>query len=171
MLGLLSKLKHYGIDDKIWTWIFNFLKRVVVDGIRSDLVTVDSGVRQGTVLGPILFLLHINDLPSVISSKVRLFADDCLVYRKIKSRQDQNDLQKDINLLESWGTTWRMRFNAANIHVWKRLMCVPGKNILKSSATSVTTLTHMDNRSFLTVLVRGMALQPRLLKTLQRPTL
>ena len=54
-----------------------------------------------------------------------------------------------------------------HIHVWKRLMCVPGKNILKSSATSVTTLTHMDNRSFLTVLVRGMAL----LKTLQRPTL
>ena len=54
-----------------------------------------------------------------------------------------------------------------HIHVWKRLMCVPGKTILKSSATSVTTLTHMDNRSFLTVLVRGMAL----LKTLQRPTL
>ena len=83
--GLLSKLKHYGIDDKIWLWISNFLKqrkqRVVVDGIQSDLVTVDSGVPQGTVLGPILFLLHINDLPSVISSKVRLFADDCLVYR------------------------------------------------------------------------------------------
>ena len=54
-----------------------------------------------------------------------------------------------------------------HIHVWNRLMCVPGKNILKSSTTSVTTLTHMDNRSFLTVLVRGMALQ----KTLQRPTL
>ena len=104
--GLLSKLKHYGIDDKIWTWISNFLKqRVVVDGIQSDLVTVDSGVPQGTVLGPILFLLHINDLPSVIPSKVRLFADDCLVYREIKSRQDQNDLQKDLNLLESWGST------------------------------------------------------------------
>ena len=57
--GLLSKLKHYGIDDKIWLWISNFLKqrkqRVVVDGIQSDLVTVDSGVPQGTVLGPILF--------------------------------------------------------------------------------------------------------------------
>ena len=96
--GLLSKLKHYGIDDKIWLWISNFLKqRVVVDGIQSDLVTVDSGVPQGTVLGPILFLLHINDLPSVISSKVRLFADDCLVYREIKNRQDQIALQKDLN--------------------------------------------------------------------------
>ena len=121
--GLLSKLKHYGIDDKIWTWISNFLKqrkqRVVVDGIQSDLVTVDSGVPQGTVLGPILFLLHINDLPSVISSKVRLFADDCLVYREIKSRQDQNDLQKDLNLLESWGSTWGMRFNAAKCNIMR----------------------------------------------------
>ena len=122
--GLLSKLKHYGIDDKIWTWISNFLKqrkqRVVVDGIQSDLVTVDSGVPlRGTVLGPILFLLHINNLPSVISSKVRLFADDCLVYREIKSRQDQNDLQKDLNLLESWGSTWGMRFNAAKCNIMR----------------------------------------------------
>ena len=118
--GLLSKLKHYGIDDKICTWISNFLKqRVVVDGIQSDLVTVDSGVPQGTVLGPILFLRHINDLPSVISSKVRLFADDCLVYREIKSRQDQNDLQKDLNLLESWGSKWGMRFNAAKCNIMR----------------------------------------------------
>ena len=59
----------------------------------------NSWVPQSTFLDPILFLLHINDLPSVISSKVRLFADDCLVYREIKSRQDQNDLQNDLNLL------------------------------------------------------------------------
>ena len=118
--GLLSKLKHYGIDDKIWTWISNFLKqRVVVDGIHSDLVSVDSGVPQGTVLGPILCLLHINDLPSVISSKVRLFADDCLVYREIKGKQDQNNLQKDLNLLETWGSTWGMRFNAAKCNIMR----------------------------------------------------
>ena len=121
--GLLSKLKHYGIDDKIWLWISNFLKqrkqRVVVDGIQSDLVTVDSGVPQGTVLGPLLFLLHINDLPSVISSKVRLFADDCLVYREIKNRQDQIALQKDLNLLENWGSKWGMRFNAAKCNIMR----------------------------------------------------
>ena len=67
----------------------------------------------------VLFLLHINDLPSVISSKVRLFADDCLVYREIKSRQDQNDLQKDLNLLESWRSTWGMRFNAAKCNIMR----------------------------------------------------
>ena len=119
-LCLLSKLKHYSIYDKIGTWVSNFLKqRVVVDRIQSDLVTVDLGVPQGTVLCPILFLLHINDLPSVISSKVRLFADDCLVYREIKSKQDQNDLQKDLNLLESWGTKWGMRFNAAKCNIMR----------------------------------------------------
>ena len=76
---------------------------------------MDSGVLQGTVLGPILFLLHINDLPSIVSSKVRLFADDCLIYRQIKSNNDQIELQRDLNLLESWG----MRFNAAKCNIMR----------------------------------------------------
>ena len=78
-----------------------------------------SGVPQGTVLGPLLFLLHINDLPSVVSSKVRLFADDCLIYRNIKNKEDQIALQKDLNLLENWGNTWGMRFNAAKCNIMR----------------------------------------------------
>ena len=83
--GLLSKLS---IDEKILLWNYNFIKKnrkqsVVVDGKQSSLIDVVSGVPQGTVLGPLLFLFHINDLPSVVSSKVRLFADDCLIYRSI----------------------------------------------------------------------------------------
>ena len=78
-----------------------------------------SGVPQGTVLGPLLFLLHINDLPSVVSSKVRLFADDCLIYRNIKNKDDQIALQKDLNLLENWGNTWGMRFNAAKCNIMR----------------------------------------------------
>ena len=80
---------------------------------------MDSGVPQGTVLGPILFLLHINDLPSIVSSKVRLFADDCLIYRQIKSNNDQIELQRDLNLLESWGAKWGMRFNAAKCNIMR----------------------------------------------------
>ena len=121
--GLLSKLKHYGIDEKIWLRIYNFLKdrkqSVVVDGKQSSLIDVVSGVPQGTVLGPLLFLLHINDLPSVVSSKVRLFADDCLIYRNIKNKEDQIALLKDLNLLENWGNTWGMRFNAAKCNIMR----------------------------------------------------
>ena len=76
-----------------------------------------SGVPQGTVLGTLLVLLHINDLPSVVSSKVRLFADDCLIYRNIKNKEDQIALQKDLNLLENWGNTWGMRFYAAKCNI------------------------------------------------------
>ena len=121
--GLLSKLKHYGIDKNIWQWISNFLKNrkqcVVVDGISSSPVDVDSGVPQGTVLGPILFLLHINDLPSIVSSKVRLFADDCLIYKQIKNNNDQIERQRDLNLLESWGAKWGMRFNPAKCNIMR----------------------------------------------------
>ena len=121
--GLLSKLKHNEIDVKIGLWIYNFLKNrkqsVVVDGKQSSLIDVVSGLPQGTVLGPLLFLLHINDLASVVYSKVRLFADDCLIYRNIKNKEDQIALQKDLNLLENWGNTWGMRFNAAKCNIMR----------------------------------------------------
>ena len=97
--GLLSKLKHYGIDEKIWLWIYNFLEKnrkqsVVVDGKQSSLIDVVSGIPQGTVLGPLLFLLHINDLSSVVSSKVRLFADDCLITEILKIKKTKLHCKK-----------------------------------------------------------------------------
>ena len=92
---------------------------VVVDDKQSSLIDVVSGVPQGTVLGPLLFLHRTNDIPSVVSSKVRLFADDCLIYRNIKNKEDQIALQKDLNLLENWGNTWGMRFNAAKCNIMR----------------------------------------------------
>ena len=86
--------------------------RVVVDGEFSDSVTVDSGVPQGTVLGPLLFLCHINNLPDCVKSQVRLFADDCLLYRTINSQSDHLTFQKDLEALEKWASDWGMRFNA-----------------------------------------------------------
>ena len=84
--------------------------RVVVNGIKSDWVSVMSGVPQGAVLGPLLFPLHINDIMSDIESEIRLFADDCVCYREIKDMEDTLELQKDIDRLGIWVRKWVMRF-------------------------------------------------------------
>ena len=68
-------------------------------------------------MGPLLFLLYINDLPAHVTSSVRLFADDCLLYRPIKSATDQIQLQHDLNALFSWAETWGMHFNPAKCYI------------------------------------------------------
>ena len=112
---LCEKIKSYGIDGDTNRWISNFLKdrkqRVVVDGESSDTIQVKSGVPQGSVLGPCLFLAYINDLPEQITSNSRLFADDTAVDRKIQSRSDQEKLQSDLNSLEDWENQWDMAFH------------------------------------------------------------
>ena len=70
------------------------------------------GVPQGTVLGPLMFLGHINDLPDSVTSSVRLFADDCLLYHTIKQEDNHQALQKDLKNLEEWANKWGMWFNA-----------------------------------------------------------
>ena len=105
---LLGEPSLYGINGPILCWTEAFLtdwvQVVVVEGFRSPEGRVLSGVPQGTVLGPLLFLLHINDLPSVITSQLRLFADDCLIYRPIRSTADCEALQRDLDSLERWSS-------------------------------------------------------------------
>jgi len=118
---LLHKMNMYGVDGSLNSWLKDFLTsrsmQVVVDGEKSESVHVASGVPQGTVLGPILFLCHINDLPDSVKSTVRLFADDCLLYRRIRNMADHARLQKDLAELEKWATTWGMRFNAKKCYI------------------------------------------------------
>ena len=78
---------------------------------------VISGVPQGSVLGPTLFLLYINDIHSGINSTVRLFADDTALYKKIASQSDADSLQEDLNTLQRWEERWQMRFNVSKCHV------------------------------------------------------
>ena len=110
------KLDWYGIRGNTREWILDFLsgrsQRVVLEGASSDSEPVVSGVPQGTVLGPVLFLLYINDLPDVaVHSTVRLFADDCIVYRPIRNNDDTILLQNDLNKIAEWEFMWQMQFN------------------------------------------------------------
>ena len=86
--------------------------KVFLSYLMSEEATVDSGVPQGTVLGPLLFLYHINDLPDSVSSSVKLFADDCLLYGNIRT-QDHTILQEDLQKLEVCAKDWGMRLNNA----------------------------------------------------------
>ena len=95
-------------------WVNAFLcyrqQRVVVNGVKSDLTPVVSGVPQGTFLGPLLFSLHINDITADKESKIRLFADDFVCYREIKDKEDTLKLQRDIDRLGNWARKWGLRF-------------------------------------------------------------
>ena len=111
---LLEKLRYYGVDGKLNRLLGGLLQdrrqRVVVNGSKSSWVPVRSGVPQGTVIGPILFLAYINDIKSGIQSDMRLFADDSIIYRKINSDEDQRVLSEDLKKLQNWAEKWQMIF-------------------------------------------------------------
>ena len=112
---LILKLKSHGIGISIINWIEQWLtdrrQRVVVDGEVSNWKPVLSGVPQGSVLGPILFLIYINDLEEGVTSKILKFADDTKHFRKIKGNGDKQQLQDDIDKLIKRSEKWQMLFN------------------------------------------------------------
>ena len=116
-VGLLSKLEHYGIRGPLLEWTSSFLNGrkqcVVIDGKASEPTNVLSGVPQGTVLGPLFFLVYINDISKNLTpgTKIRLFADDSLLYRTIRSSIDSQILQKDLNTLQHWEKLWKIEFH------------------------------------------------------------
>lgn len=103
---LTLKLHHYGIRGKTNRWIESFLanrrQTVVLEGEKSYEANVTSGVPQGSVLGPCLFLFYINDIPDRLQAKVRLFADDTAAYLGIQSLSDAEALQRDLDELARW---------------------------------------------------------------------
>ena len=123
-------------------WIDSFLcfrQRVVVNGVKLDWATVLSGVPQGTVLGPLLFSLYINDITSDIESEIRLFADDCVCYREIKDEEDTEKLQRDIDQLGCWARKWGRRFQPVKCN----MMQLTRKRIKKIHASYTLEGTHL----------------------------
>ena len=124
---LLHKMAKYGITQQILNWVAAFLdsrtQRVVIRGTTSKAFDVTSGVPQGSVLGPVLFLIFINDLPLEVISPMSLFADDSKVFTKIitngkaKKKNDNNNLygnealQRDLDNIQDWARRWKMEFN------------------------------------------------------------
>ena len=128
--GLLYKLKKIGIGGNILNWfnsyLFNRLQRVVVKNKASDFGVIQAGVPQGSVLGPLLFLVYINDLVLNINSDIKLFADDTCLYIDFVHQNDaETILNDDLKTIKEWADTWIVSFSPNKT---KTLTCSLKKN-------------------------------------------
>ena len=124
---LLVKLRSYGIDGNLFKWIKDFLSQrfqyVKVGKETSSTMGVTSGIPQGSILGPILFLIFINDLPDCVNSTCSIFADDTKIYNTC---ENNSTIQNDINALQDWSHKWQLYFNCTKckcIHFGKNNPC------------------------------------------------
>ena len=112
--GLIFKLKKIGIEGEMLDILCSFLEdrqqRVTLDGENSDWVDIEAGVPQGSILGPILFLIYINDLIEVVSSDIRIFADDTFIFRIVDATSSE-ELIKDLEAITRWSVQWKLEFN------------------------------------------------------------
>ncbi|MES9884664.1 MAG: reverse transcriptase family protein, partial [Sedimenticola sp.] len=123
---LFEKLKGYGIRGNVLKWIQSILdnrkQRVSLNGEYSKWSNVTSGIPQGSVIGPTLFLIYINDLPEVVQNTVKMFADDTKIFARVNNMHESNVLQNDINSLTTWSEKWQLKFNASkckHMHIGK----------------------------------------------------
>lgn len=115
---LLLKLANLGVSGDLWLWLHCYLSKrfqcVCIEECRSDLLPVVSGVPQGSILGPLLFLVFINDLPAVVRhSSIFLFADDSKCAKQIHCLQDCVQLQEDLDSMSNWSVDWKLQFKAS----------------------------------------------------------
>ncbi len=120
---MLMKLENYGVNGSLLAWFTSYLsgrqQRVVVDGFYSDWLPVTSGVPQGSILGPLLFFVYVNDAPDYIqqNSSIALYADDSKLFRSIKQQTDYTFLQSDLDSLYHWSQDWAMSFSSTKCEV------------------------------------------------------
>ena len=158
---LILKLHQHGIRGDTLNWIKDFFdnrkQTVVINGINSDEIPVSSGVPQGSVLYPILFLAYMNDLPEQVKSRVRLIADDTAMYLVISSNTEGQVLQTDLACLEQWEKMWDMQFNPSKcqvLHITRKVKPLNTKYILHNveleiaSAAKYLGVTIADDLSW-----------------------
>lgn len=114
--GLIHKLEAIGLRGNLLTWFKDYLSNrkqaVVVKGEQSDYLDVSAGVPQGSVLGPLLFLVYINDIITDIDSTIKLFADDTSMYSFVSDLNEQTEtLNSDLNKISQWANKWKVNFN------------------------------------------------------------
>lgn len=153
---LMSKLsKVPDIDDYLLRWIHDFLtnriQQVVLDAKSSESLPVSSGVPQGSVLGPTLFLLYINDLPDVIDCNISLFADDTLLFQIVNNLDDENRMQNNINKVRAWADHWKMDFNVAKCSI----MVFNGKGTTPKYKLGSEILEHVEQTKYLGVTIES----------------
>ena len=153
---LIQKLHMYNIHPGIVSWVEDFLRarqqRVCVNGHLSDWRPVTSGIPQGSVLGPVLFIVFINDLPSCINTDCRIFADDTKVYTEV-SKSHNNTLQDDICSLQDWSEKWQMEFNVDKCAVLQLGANNPHHNYIMEVNHKETILKQSEEERDLGILV------------------
>ena len=123
-MKLIKKLESYGIDNVLVRWIKPFLsnrKQRMIGDSSSNWEYVTSSVPKGSVLGPLLFTIFINDLPEKAKNKCKLYADDCKLIGLIEKEEDVQVIQKDLDELQFWAKNWQMSFNFEKCKVIKTL--------------------------------------------------
>ena len=150
---LLIKMKMLGMTGKIHGWIEAFLKGrkqcVRVDNECSSWSDVKSGIPQGSVLGPILFVIFINDMPDVVNSMCQLFADDAKIFRGLKAKADVSALQDDLNSLNIWSEKWQLAFNVDKC----KALHIGNKNTHHKYRMNGKGLEHIEEEKDLGVLI------------------
>ena len=117
---LLKKVRSYGVCDHVYKWIESFLKerrqRVTVNRAESNWAIVESGIPQGSVLGPILFIIFINDMPGETVCPLKLFADDAKLFHCVTSENDCKALQDDLDKLQEWAKQVAVEVPSKEVH-------------------------------------------------------
>ena len=151
--ALLIKLRQLGIGGKTLLWIENWLtdrrQRVQIKGIYSNWSKVGSGVPQGSVLGPILFIAFIDDISSGICNPISIFADDLKIMGVVNTEEEGRQLQRDLDNLSAWASKWGMFFNIGKCQV----LHMGGNNMNFNYFLNGFNIQHCDSVKDLGIMV------------------